>query len=373
MEKPRNLTIDLMRGLAIFLLIPSQVIEEFIPTYTEPVSRFINLAMTIVTAPLFMFLVGITFYKWVEKENDDFFSLLLTSLKKACLFFIAGIINNFAIYGLVVISDILSFVGVCYLVLPFFIILKNSRTLWFSLVLLLIAPPLREWINYGQYWRMDINLYTAVLQWSWPRVFHEIWLTGFFPLIPWLCFPLLGLWLVRLDPSIYVKRLTGFFLGLLFLGCLSAILNSLYTAHLTSGFCRYYLTGWNDYQYPMTTSLLLITSGVLGLIYLFFYFNHLRVTNALGSFAKTVTLYSRYSLSCYFMAELSYRALVPRFTSLFSGQGFHRIEIHPNFLTCLVLGFGIVLCEYPILKYFEKYKGVGSFEWMYRHALKTLT
>jgi len=243
---PRVTCLDLARGLAILIMIIQHAVIVYAYNGGEDtlLGQSVLLCGTAPAAPVFMLLMG-TFF--VRSRRSDLKSGILRGLK----IFVLGYILN-----------------LCRFSLPLLIAGRleegpRDTSSWLSLVLavdilqmagmsLIVMSFLRRYVRYRWIWptlAAGISLVSPML---WGSMEHVpgtgvLWGTGenvFFPLFPWLMYPLVGMWASPwiVDESRSNKRqIAGCGLGLLGLGLAMSVLPS--TRVFVTG--DYYRSGIN--------------------------------------------------------------------------------------------------------------------------------
>jgi len=144
-------------------------------------------------APLFLFLVGVSFSASCNAKTMSGFSerdILLSFVKRGCRLFPFGLFFVAVVWGpdQLFIWDILTTIASCTLILIPFRKLKPRTLLLLALFILLLSPLLRSQFSYPRFWKGD--------EYSPPFVLLEIiggyLLNGYFPLFPWLAYSIVG-------------------------------------------------------------------------------------------------------------------------------------------------------------------------------------
>lgn len=113
-----------------------------------------------------------------------------TLFKRAVFLFVVGLL-----YTPLWPADILHFYGV-YIVFAALLLLASDRQLWLGAIGLSVAFLLLVFIfDYEKGW--DFSTLTYVDFWTFAGMVRHIFFNGFHPVIPWLAFVLIGMWLGR--------------------------------------------------------------------------------------------------------------------------------------------------------------------------------
>jgi len=148
-------------------------------------------------AALFIILAGVgislmTNSARINKNKEKLKSLKNKLLKRALFLFVIGIA-----YMPLWNADILHYYGF-YILFAIIMIKASNRLLWIlSTVLILIYPLLVFTFNYETAW--DWKLLEYIDFWTIKGFIRNLVFNGFHPLIPWLAFLLIGMWLGRQD------------------------------------------------------------------------------------------------------------------------------------------------------------------------------
>jgi uncharacterized membrane protein len=183
----RRTSIDLLRTVAILLM----VLVHFVENLAGQQSRV--WLPTGLAAPIFAFLAGFSHWLWRRGLEDRRVSLSEIS-RRSVRRGLSLIALGFAFNVLVWMPedtfnwDVLTFLGSSLLVLE--LLHEQSRLVWLAVAFaaFLTAPVLRQLAQYETYWTQgwfdpDWTLTDTAIGWL---------ATGYFPLFPWIVFPLAG-------------------------------------------------------------------------------------------------------------------------------------------------------------------------------------
>lgn len=296
------------------------------------------------SAPLFTFISGVSFWiHWHRQSSLGVPVKQISSLarRRSLFLFILG----FLILSLtqkprdILSWDILTLIGASLFILSYLTRAKTAFIFTLVIMLILVSPFLRELCHYESFW-VD-NEYHPRLDFK--EAVFGFFVNGEFPIFPWLAFPLVG-WLCggmlqqnkKAVLSMGILGLSMFFLGLV-----------LEMAEPSS-------------FYPATTPFLIKELGlVTGLLSLCHFFLDRKFKTSYSSIA----LYSRYSLTIFFLHSVAYIWPLALFgllqksdTEAFYGNAVSSVEALG--LSALFLG----VC-FPILKFWEQHNNRWSLEW----------
>ncbi|HBH53954.1 MAG TPA: hypothetical protein DDY91_18875 [Planctomycetaceae bacterium] len=299
----RHSSIDLLRTLAIILM----VLVHFVENLAGQQSRV--WLPTGLAAPLFAFLSGFSHWLWrhsLESRRTSLSEISRRAVRRGL--FLIGL--GFAFNVLVWMPedtfnwDVLTFLGFSLLILE--CLHDQPRFVWLVTAggAYAIAPLLRKLADYDGYW---------TLGWFDPELtlsdtFMGCLATGYFPLCPWVVFPLVGYTVADLlaehrEQERPTLRRLGFLGGGLFL---AGVLVAWWSSRLPSRLPNSLLRGWT-----MIPPSLEYVIGMLGLVLLSFsssrraidLTSHRRLPPWL---AQICTTFSRHSLSVYLLHHVAH-------------------------------------------------------------------
>ena len=196
----RQLSIDILRTLAIFSMIQVHFVENLSAEFegwaglsgsgAAPVPWWL---MTGLGAPLFTFLSGVSYRLWVtaqEARGRSDIEISKVTIRRGLFLFGLGLIFNIFIWLPEDIFnwDILTFTGSALMILNCIRRLPSSGTLSLCFVALVISPALRSIAGYSGYWEHHYFDYEFTLV----DVLLGFITVGYFPVFPWIIFPLAG-------------------------------------------------------------------------------------------------------------------------------------------------------------------------------------
>jgi len=190
----RRLSIDVLRSVAICLMIVVHFVENLSGARgAVPATAGAWWLPTGFAAPLFTFLVGVNYRGWVEHRRRA--GLTSESISKASVrrgLFLVGL--GFVFNVVVWLPedtfnwDVLTFVGLSLLLLDVARRMPPSATALTVVTVLAISPVLRAAADYPSFWQTGF--------FEPDQTFSDVVIgclvTGYFPLCPWLVFPLTG-------------------------------------------------------------------------------------------------------------------------------------------------------------------------------------
>lgn len=190
----RYLSIDVLRALAILLMIQVHAVDNF--SENIEYSGFLYDAAQIfgyMPAPLFALLSGLSYSLWLDAQHSAARSageITKYSLRRGLFLFVLGFVVNVLVYlpDSTFDWDILALIGAAAIILTWAHRWRPGVVIAVCIAILLVSPLVRDAADYQSYWRSNDFDYDTNM--------HEVLLgfiaTGYFPLLPWLVYPLLG-------------------------------------------------------------------------------------------------------------------------------------------------------------------------------------
>ena len=376
-------SIDVMRASAIIFM----VMCHFVIYLSHPegdcqwIYLFANHLIGDFAAPIFVFLAGMSQAVSLSAQgpSQKFFDARgIRMLKRGLLIILVGFILSILTFGPFALFewDILPFIGVSIMIL----FLLRKAPLWtlvfLAFLAVFITPFLRELSGYSNYWGSLQDaagttqvfpgfLLDPVAEYRMNFVFTDVakglFINGYFPVFPWIAFPLIGYFVGKID-------LTGEPIGRF-----DGKVGILGLVSITLGFCGLFYAvslGYHDPTtkhiapfsfYPASTTLLLVQMGIC---FVFFYicrklFDKDRQENF---FIRYCRLFSKYSLTIYVVHYLL--LLWPLWLAGFLAGDLQKY--YNNALSApQALGTSVILLIlfYYLLSWWNQKQGKYSFEW----------
>lgn len=333
--------IDIMRTLAIFFMIfcHSMIYWSWPDNNQASIYFFANHLIGDFAAPLFLFLVGLS--SNFSKSNP---------IRRGAFIFVIGFIFASLARGPQTMFDwdVLSIIGFSIMFLG---IIRHQKD-WvlgvLAVFLIGTAPVLRELWGYLAFSggsamnAAGTPTFLAGLvidpiveyrsNWTLIGIVQGFLAQGFFPIFPWLAFPMIGFCVGRHLNQRIVLSVLGVFL----------IMGS------------FFLTPWSFY--PENTGMFFLQLGIclLMLTGLQVFCEKLKPA---GLF-KTANLLSRYSLTIY---------LVHHFALLWILRAAGGFQVMP--LTSLYVGGVLLIALYSLARFWDRFKGKYSLEWFLKQPI----
>lgn len=368
-------SIDILRALAIIGMIQVHFVE-ILSSYYDSSSLLYQISDYVgsLPAPLFTFLVGMSLFISVKKQElsgAEPQAIADRNLRRGVAIFFLGLVFAALIWTPAEVFgwDILTFIGAALIIVFALRKLSNNSLKTIIIVIFAASPLLRIWSDYHSYWNHwgeyvpAANLKGTLLGFT---------LNGYFPLLPWLIFPLCGYLVGRAffsGNSLHLPRfilpfglaLTAFALGLMFTNSVLGISNEP---------AAWYLSPFTFY--PASTSFLLIALGIIMLLFWVFYrrFDLNQGEPKTGKFLTFCRRYSRYALTAYVVhhAVLVWPLLAAASYTGKRDHWFYYGEVLPTVYS-LLLSLVFIVLFYLIIILWDRRSGRYSFEWL----LKKLT
>lgn len=305
---PRYFSIDLLRALAIVLMIQVHFVE-YLSTRADGSGRLYDASMYLgsLSAPFFTFLSGVSYALWVRKQEEKGRrgrDVTRRTLRRGAFLFVLGLAFNCAIWlpEETFNWDVLTLLGTAYLFLAVARKLPGPVLALGCVVVLLAAPPLRAVGDYASYWQDYEYVYDVTAR----DVLFGFVANGYFPVFPWVVFPVAGF--VSGDAIFRRRRRAARAhrrAGLCGAGLLAlAALGAAFASHLPAVPARFYADGVTEF--PASTWHVL---GMLGLCLLALLALHRRIDRPdapprTGRFAAAVVRWSAFSLTVYVLHHM---------------------------------------------------------------------
>ena len=213
---------DLLKGFAVFLIVPVHIIETFIdfPGRESVFGKTLLFLGGPIAVPVFMMVMGY----FLAKSQNSFTTNLFRGIK----IFMAGLLLNIGlnfhlllkiqfadwqlnpweyIFGV----DIFYFAGLAIIILSLLKILKSGRE-WIALLLVFAVAGATSFVNQ--------KLMVPERNYIFPFI-GGIWSWSYFPLFPWLAYPLAGFVFFHFEERLLAfinqrKTISGIFFTVIF-------------------------------------------------------------------------------------------------------------------------------------------------------------
>ena len=190
----RYLSIDILRAVAILLMVQMHFVEN-LSSWEASSAWLYGLSCQIGNwaAPLFTTLSGLSFSLWVRKQEGVGRSdkaIMKIAVRRGMFIFVAGFALAFCLWSpeALFMWDILTLIGTSLVILAMTRKLPPPVLVAMCVAVLVISPPLRAFGDYPAYWEDGAFSYDFLLR----EVTYGFVVNGYFPLLPWIIFPLVG-------------------------------------------------------------------------------------------------------------------------------------------------------------------------------------
>lgn len=385
----RYVSIDVLRGFSLSGMVACHFMLEYgNASAQESMLYFIfNHALGDFGAVWFLLLVGVSqVISGARGKEIGEINLMKKAFIRGGYVFLAGLVMAAITWGPRNMWnwDILTLIGSAYFILYFCRFLPTWSILLLATAIVFMAPWLRGTIDFLTFWGGDfiqtpiisdylpgimfdtIKEYQPSLRLS--EIIQGFLLSGFFPIFPWLCFPLVGFVIGRRIVSNKMMQDLPFLLIigfiLIFLG-----LNSSYASLF-----RFGSSPVTDYisplsMFPDTNTMVLLQIGQALIVFplLFYYYDRgERRVPRTGVFVTWFNRMSRHSLTVYFI-HYPLIAWPLWIILLFTGQ--NREQDLMGAIPAFFLGLALIALFLVCLKIWENHGNRYSLEW----GLKKLT
>ena len=384
----RIVSIDVLRGFSLTGMVVCHFMLEYGDAHApESLLYFImDHALGDFGAVWFLLLVGVSQVVSGDRKKDpDEINLMKKAFLRGAYVFMAGLLMAALAWGPKNMWnwDILTLIGSAYIVLYFCRFLPSWFILLVAAVIVFMTPWLRGTVDFMADWGGEF-IQTPVISdylpgilldpvneyepsWRLPEMIRGLFLSGFFPIFPWLVFPLIGFVIGRRIVAKQMKRdlpfllIIGFILIFLAFSAAYASLLRPGSSHITD-----YIAPFSLFPNSNTMVCLQVGQALVLFALLYFYYDGRNVVPRTGAFVTWFKRMSRHSLTVYFIHYplISWPLWVACFfTGRYPESGL--MGAIPAFF----LGLAVVALFLVCLKAWERRGNKYSLEW----GLKKLT
>ena len=185
----RDISIDILRGIAIFIMLGANVVGYVTPCENHPIWFDIYSSYA---APIFILIAG---YMTAVNSYKKHTSLLYYAKRGGLLIITAAIIDTILWQQIPFVSfDVLYIIGIGIIV----VFLLEKKPVWikscFVITVLVITAIMQKYLEYAEY-PIEIELFSDQSDFSdltCIGAFKGLLFDGWFPIFPWITFPILG-------------------------------------------------------------------------------------------------------------------------------------------------------------------------------------
>lgn len=368
-------SIDILRALAIILMVQCHFVMNLSTWKYIQVSLYdLSMILGSIPAPLFTFLVGASLWVSLNRRRASGLEekqIAKQTMLRASLIFVGGLVFNLVIWGVTYIFDwdILTLIGTAIALVYLASFLPGRASILLCVAILALSPWLRELSNYIASWTSAYGVFVEYIpRWNLQDILRGWVLNGYFPLMPWLVFPLSG----YLSASHLLGAEAGFrksrakvvlAIGLVLIALGTAARMAWFTLDL-HGPIAWYLSAWSFY--PAGTSFVLLTLGICqtGFAGLWLVLDSDAETQSKirqKHWMVFFNRYSRYSLTTYVVHHAAH--LWPMYVAgLLHGYIWYFWEDWVTPAEGLLLAAGFIAAFYGVMLLLDRSKGRYSLE-----------
>jgi len=384
----RIVSIDVLRGFSLTGMVVCHFMLEYGNAHApeSPLYFIMDHALGDFGAVWFLLLVGVSQVVSGERKKEmGEINVMKKAFLRGAYVFTAGILMAVLAWGPKNMWnwDILTLIGSAYIILYFCRFLPSWIILLLAAVIAFMTPWLRGTVDFMADWSGGF-IQTPVISdylpgilmdpvseydpsWRFPEMIRGFFLSGFFPIFPWLVFPLIGFVIGRRMVAQQMKRDLPFLLMigfiLIFLAFTAAYASLLRpgSSHVTD-----YIAPFSLFPDSNTMVYLQVGQALVLFALMYYYYDGRDTVPRTGVFANWFKRMSRHSLTVYFI-HYPLIALPLWIMYLFTGR-------YPEFdlmgaLPAFVLGLAVVALFLVCLKVWERRGNKYSLEWGLRRHL----
>ena len=347
-------------------------IVEWLSGYYESHTTLYQLSELIGSFPasLFTFLVGMSLFVSVKSQEErgiDPGLIADRNLRRGMAIFFIGLLFMIFVWmpEEVFSWDILTFIGASLLILFPLRNLSSKKIISIILFILVISPIVRIYTDFHSHWN---RWGEYVPSFDMPGMLMGFFANAYFPLLPWLVFPLAGYLVGRACFGDDILRLPKVLLpagiGLIIVSLAMIFLSS---ASDVTGIVTEYISPFTFY--PASTSFILLALGINVVLFIFFFrlFDLKEGEKKDNLFLVFCRRYSRYALTAYVVHHALFLWALIAYSyylrELYRWQYYGYIM--PTAYSLVVVFVFIVLFYFVIVAW-DKRDGRYSFEWWLR-------
>jgi len=189
----RRPSIDMLRSVAICLMILVHFVENLSARFDPAGGAVADWLPAGAAAPIFTFLAGVNYRLWCEPRLDageTSAAVSRASVRRGLFLLAVGLAFNVLVWlpADTFNWDVLTFLGLAILVLDVVRRMPPAAAVLAVGLVVVVSPVLRVIVDYPAYWQQGWFDYDFTLR----DVLVGCLVVGYFPLFPWLAFPLAG-------------------------------------------------------------------------------------------------------------------------------------------------------------------------------------
>jgi uncharacterized membrane protein len=279
-------------------------IVEWLSGYIDNKSPLYQLSELVGSFPaaMFTFLVGMSLFISVKKQENigvDPGLIADRNLRRGVAIFFFGLLFLIFVWmpEEVFAWDILTLIGASLLILFQLRKLSTKALLSIAIFIVVASPVIRLFTDYDSYWNKWGEYATSF---EMPEVLMGFFANAYFPLFPWIVFPLIGYVVGRACFENKEPRLPGLLLPAGFILVIVSLVMIFISSNINLPEAAvWYISPFSFY--PASTSFLLLAAGINFLLFVFFYrlvdLKEINFEN--NPILQFCNRYSRYALTAY--------------------------------------------------------------------------
>jgi uncharacterized membrane protein len=253
-HEERIASVDVLRGVALVFMIINHFGQTFVGGGFHSLVAMLILFFGIIPAPLFYIVAGISVVLVNHRfrlKNKSPKTIWRWMLSRGLLIIGLGYLFSIVMFGTIWVLDwsILQLIGLSLIAAQLSLYLPRRYRIFLPVVIIVLAPFLRIWLNYELIVGTAGNIHYAPPQ-TWLDHLSAIIATGKAPLFPWLACPIIGTMIgeaiIQTSPN--PRRLAS---DILVLGCILCLI-----------VLPFFLLGDPVTQYPLTNGFFLLSTGM---------------------------------------------------------------------------------------------------------------
>ena len=358
----RYSSIDVLRGLAILLMIQTHFVEN-LSSRTDVHAWLYDLStrLGMIPAPLFTLVSGASYSLWLRKQEavrrrDA--DITWITLRRGAFLFALGMVFNVAVWlpeGTFN-WDILTLIGTSLLLLAFARHLPPGVLVLICVMVLLLSPILRVASDYDSVWNLGDYDYDFTFE----DVVSGFFVNGYFPLFPWIVFPFMGFLVSdalfprpgRTAPFPWWVASTG-------VALIALASAGLLCQGMPGPLGKHYLTGLT--MYPASTCYVIgmLGLGMLGLLLLRRWVDQSTRITGTGRLLEFFRLFSAFSLTVYVLHHLVHVWPLWLYGAWMQNDPTHYWRTAVDTPTALLLALACIVVFYFGLRFLDRHPRYG--------------
>jgi uncharacterized membrane protein len=319
-------------------------------------------------APMFMFLSGVSYRLWLNgqrKRSQPSSEIKKVSVRRGLFLIGLGFVFNILVWSPEEAFnwDILTLIGTGLIVLSLVRNIPSIALVLLCSALVLVAPVVQQLADYPSYWTEDY----FDPDWSFSDISLGFLVTGYFPLTPWIAFPMIGFAVANKlfnstsnEASTVPNSQIWFILRIgLILICISGGL--LLARKLVPESIVISLPNpWTMFPPSLEYSVGIIGFTVSSFVLTHYWIDHKFSTGALDRIAKFSIVFGKHSLSFYLLHHLIHLWPLWIYGSIF-GEHFQDFWMKAtNVSVALILASIFLIISFYLFRWIDRHDGPSA-------------